>query len=294
MRKFILGTDWWSDCDDAVAVRILARAAKNKEIDLLGIAINACMEVSVPSLESFLASEGLFDTPIGIDLSATGFYGRISYQHALAKSEYAKRSNSDAENAVKLYRRLLAKADSKVEIAEIGFLQVVSALLLSEGDEISPLSGYELVQKKVERFWVMAGKWDEDGGREHNFCLNETTRKASSIFCEKCPVPITFLGYEVGVDVISGGELLDGDILRRILSDHGSKNGRSSWDPMLVLAALTNNNEQAGYREVRGCAKVDEADGANHFTEDENGPHTYLVKTRENNFYKNEINKLIG
>ena len=24
-RKMILGTDWWTDCDDAVAVRILAR-----------------------------------------------------------------------------------------------------------------------------------------------------------------------------------------------------------------------------------------------------------------------------
>ena len=75
MRKFILGTDWWSDCDDAVAVRILARSAVKKEIDLLGIVINACMDVSVPSLEAFLANEGIFDLPIGIDLSATGFYG---------------------------------------------------------------------------------------------------------------------------------------------------------------------------------------------------------------------------
>ena len=25
MRKFILGTDWWSDCDDAVAIRLLVK-----------------------------------------------------------------------------------------------------------------------------------------------------------------------------------------------------------------------------------------------------------------------------
>jgi len=293
MRKFILGTDWWSDCDDAVAVRILARAAKNKEIDLLGIAINACMEVSVPSLESFLASEGLFDTPIGIDLSATGFYGRISYQHALAKSEYAKRSNSDAENAVKLYRRLLAKADSKVEIAEIGFLQVVSALLLSEGDEISPLSGYELVQKKVERFWVMAGKWDEDGGLEHNFCLNEHTRAAGKEFCELCPVPVTFLGFEIGNTVITGAGLPETDPLKRVLADHGSAAGRFSWDPMLVLLALTGDEAAAGYDTVRGTASVDADTGANHFVPDGAARHAYVVKKQPDGWYAEQINSLL-
>ena len=74
MRKFILGTDWWSDCDDAVAVRILSRAAKEKRIELLGIVINACMDLSVCSLDSFLKSEGIHDLPIGLDASAVGFY----------------------------------------------------------------------------------------------------------------------------------------------------------------------------------------------------------------------------
>ena len=35
MRKFILGTDWWTDCDDAVAIRLLAREHVKKEIELL-------------------------------------------------------------------------------------------------------------------------------------------------------------------------------------------------------------------------------------------------------------------
>ena len=43
MRKMILGTDWWTDCDDAVAMRLLARAVKAGEVSLLGIGINACM-----------------------------------------------------------------------------------------------------------------------------------------------------------------------------------------------------------------------------------------------------------
>ena len=32
MRTFILGTDWGTDCDDVVAVRLLTRAVKEKKI----------------------------------------------------------------------------------------------------------------------------------------------------------------------------------------------------------------------------------------------------------------------
>ena len=53
MRKFILDTDWWTDCDDAVAVRLLCNAHVSGEVELLGININACMPYSIPSLDVF-------------------------------------------------------------------------------------------------------------------------------------------------------------------------------------------------------------------------------------------------
>lgn len=58
MRNFILGTDWWSDCDDAVALRLLCRKAKEGEIGLLGVVINGCMEYSVASMDGMLCLEG--------------------------------------------------------------------------------------------------------------------------------------------------------------------------------------------------------------------------------------------
>ena len=54
MREFIFGTDWWTDCDDLAAMRILLRAHKKGEIKLLGVGINACMDKSVASLDAFL------------------------------------------------------------------------------------------------------------------------------------------------------------------------------------------------------------------------------------------------
>ncbi|MBE7044583.1 MAG: hypothetical protein E7397_03565 [Ruminococcaceae bacterium] len=294
MRKFILGTDWWTDCDDVVAMRLLLRAHKKGEVELKGVAVNACMEYSVASVDGFLNQEGVSDIPIGIDLRATDFGGNPPYQKGLAP--FAKRycRNEDAEDACRLYRRILAEAREPIEIVEIGFLQVMEQLLKSEKDDISPKSGMELVQENVEKIWVMAGKWDEDGGVEHNFANTDTARNAAEYFCRCCPVPVTFLGFEVGETVITGDCLAQNDVLYQVLCDHGSQNGRMSWDPMLVHVALIGDEELAGYQKVSGTASVEKLTGKNHFIMSDAGRHCYLIKRREDDYYKKMINDLIG
>ena len=294
MRHFILGTDWWTDCDDAVAIRMLARAHKSGAICLDGVVINACMEDSVASLDGFLTLEGCENIPLGLDAEATDFGGKPPYQKRLAPFAGRYKSNADAEDAVKLYRRLLAEAKAPVEMVEIGYLQAFAALLDSEADEISPKTGLALVKEKVSKCWVMAGKWDADGEKENNFCRNGRSRLAGAAFCEKCPVPVTFLGWEVGFDVISGGALSHEDYLWQALADHGSPEGRSSWDPMLVLLALTGDEERAGYTAVYGDARVNAQTGQNYFTPQDGGRHAYVVKAKENAYYEDLINQSIA
>ena len=296
MKSFILGTDWWSDCDDVVALRLLCRKVKAGEIALRGVVINACMEHSVASLDGFLSEEGLSDVPIGIDREGTDFYGADATRYQARLSRYATRyrANEDAEEAVRLYRRLLTEADEPTEIVEIGFLQAVAALLQSKGDDISPLDGVELVRQKVKKFWVMAGKWDEDGGLEHNFCNNARSRRGAHIFCELCPVPVTFLGFETGVSVISGDTLPPHDLLYQAMCDHGSPNGRNSWDPMTALLAVIGDETAAGYRTVVGRASVDEPTGSNRFEPCQDGLHCYVIKTEDDSYYQHAINAIIG
>ncbi len=293
MRKIILGTDWWTDCDDAVALRLVCRAQKSNAIQLIGIGINACMEHSVASLKGFLLAEGVENVPVGIDLCAVDFGGNPPYQERLAKSFCPWSSNAVADDAVRLYRRLLASEQEKVEIVEIGYLQVLASLLKSSADDISDKSGIELVQKKVSKFWVMAGKWDADGEKENNFCRNPRSRLAGKEFCELCPIPVTFLGWEVGYGVITGGNLQKNDHLYHVLCDHGSEHGRHSWDPMLVLMALIGDEEKAGYRTVTGTAHVDEDTGANHFSADANGLHRFVIKARPDDYYEKQINQML-
>lgn len=294
MRKIIFGTDWGEDCDDVVAARVLARKHKEGEIELVGVGINTCVDDSVASLDSFFASEGV-SVPVGIDKNALGLVNKITYQKRLAESGLARITNADAEDGVKLYRRILAESDSPVEILEVGFLQILAGLIESEADEISPLCGVELMRRKVAKVWSMAGKYDENGGREYNIHKSALTRKAAYTVVEKCPVPITFLGFEVGYPVVTGGEsvLCEGDRLLDAMRDYGASKGRNSWDPMTALLAVIGDEEKAGYETVRGTVTVDVESGANFFEKNENGLHTYVVKKFDDEYYSNAINTII-
>ncbi len=293
LRNFILGTDWWDDCDDAVAIRLLSRFHKSGEICIKGIGINACMEDSVKSLEVFLDFEGINNIPIGIDFKATDFGGNPSYQKRLTKLSSKYRSNEDVEEAVRLYRKILEESEKPIEIVEIGFLQVIADVIESGADDISSKTGLELIKEKVSKIWVMGGRWDKNPGQENNFIRNRRSRKAANIFCEKCPVDVTFLGWEVGADVITGDKLNKNDVLYDVICDHGSPYGRMSWDPMLVLLAIIGDEALAGYDAVTGIASVDEINGENRFNSCKEGKHKFVIKKMPDEYYKNKINELI-
>lgn len=283
MRKFLLGSDWWTDCDDAVALRLLCRAARSGQIQLLGIGINACMEHSAASMTAFLKLEGMEGIPLGLDRKATDFGGNPPYQARLA-ARCPEITNHHLPDAAALYEQILTEADEPIEILEIGYPQVIAAVLAKNPS---------LFCQKVKKVWMMAGKWDGDGQRENNFCRNRRASEAAEAFCRLCPVPVTFLGWEIGASVITGSRLTADDPLHLALADHGSANGRSSWDPMLVLLALTGDEAAAGYDTVTGFASVDAETGANHFHPDPAGPHRYVIKKHPDEFYRDAIDRLL-
>lgn len=294
MRSFILGTDWWTDCDDAVALRILCRFVREKKARLLGIGINACMEYSVASVRGFLAAEGIEGIPIGIDLEATDYGGEPPYQERLAKDYAPEITNADAIDAVRLYRQILAAATEKIELIEVGYPQVIAAVLQSGADDICQKSGLELVRERVSKIWMMAGKWDDAVGFENNFRRNARSCAAGAAFCSLCPVPVTFLGYEAGKSVISGGARAGKeDHLSRVMEDYGAPQGRSSWDPMLVLMALIGDEERAGYKTVVGTASVDAQDGSNRFEACANGKHAFVIKNRADAEFEAQIRSVL-
>lgn len=137
---------------------------------------------------------------------------------------------------VKLYRKVLAEQEDKsVTIASIGFLENVcvfmrsrflspifafieshhlgilmqrplfqlSALLNSTSDSHSMLSGPALVAAKVSELVVMGGGYP--AGHEFNFYADNPAATAHVV--NTWPGPMTFLGAELGENVLSGAQL---------------------------------------------------------------------------------------
>jgi hypothetical protein len=149
-------------------------------------------------------------------------------------------------DAVVLYRRLLANApDSSVTICVIGTVNSLAQLLDSKADEISPLSGRELVARKVEKLVTMAVtdypfgyeafNWRMHFGSAVNVMHNWPTPivvssrgdyvKTGSKFCEQAPPkhPVR-IAYETFLN--------------------GQDTNRPSWDQIAVLIAV--RPEQSG------------------------------------------------
>ncbi len=288
----IFGTDWWTDCDDVAALEILLRAHLSGLIDLKAIGVSSVMRYSAPSIRAVCEERGLGAIPIGIDTSAERGGFLCLYQKKLAALCKTGLANADCPEAYKLYRGVLASAHKKVVIVDVGFPQILTELLGSEPDEYSDLSGMRLVENKVSEIVVMGGRWDKTQGREYNFIAYRRNREAAAFLCDRCPVPLTFLGYEVGKNVVTGGRAAPG-LTGIAYASHLSPNGRPSWDPMTALFAVVGDAAKAGYRRIRGTASVDPGTGKNSFTVCEDGSHSYLVKEKADSFYRKQIDEIL-
>lgn len=293
-KKIIFDTDWWTDVDDACAIRLARNLQDQGLIQLAGVCLSALDSTSIPSISAFLSEEGLGDIPVGVDKRSDCYPGSPSYRSTILENCPAGRySHADGcDDCVEFYRKILSQTEGKTDIVAVGFPNTLARLLESGPDGISDLTGEELIKKKVGHLWMMAGKYPE--GKEHNFCLNGYSRKSGAAVCADWPTEITFLGFEVGIRVKAGGKLSEDDILKKILNVHGSFQGRYAWDPLTLLLAASDKPEDIGFSTVTGSIVFDESDGSNSFSPSEDGKHRYVVMTREPQFYADTLDFLFA
>ena len=161
--------------------------------------------------------------------------------------------------------QLSAAKDGSVVIASVGFLtNLLDLLRSSSADGGLALSGVELVAKKVAQLVMMGGslgnriEWNlggcggTDGGRCGSYdALGAISREVLLLW--PTTVPVTFVAFEPGADVHTGGRLGSWEApddhpghvaYQRFCSDREyvpwwcSPRGRASWDPMAVLYAV--------------------------------------------------------
>ncbi len=247
----IFDTDMDSDCDDAGALAIIFEYVKRKKAKLLGIIADAPTADCAACCEAFCNYYGI-TCPIGA-LHKSDFTDErknfldayeahhVKFYDRSYSNEYAKilgKSDVDYPSAVTVYRKLLADApDNSVTVVCVGLLTAMHMLLLSDADDISELSGKDLVARKVKNI-VSMGHPDTSAP---NFNWNMDGHAAEKFF-ELCPVPVYVSGE--GTEIITGQTMSEKfppthpirnsyDIYMR-----GPAKGRSSWDLIAVLYAL--------------------------------------------------------
>jgi len=189
------------------------------------------------------------------------------------------KNTSQVPSAVDVYREVLVKqVDHSVHISSIGILTNLEDLLKSPADQFSSLSGYELVRQKVKMLAVMGGKYPgSEGSPECNFCgcahadsASAATAAASTayVFSHMPPeVEIVYSGFEIGIQVQSGGRLTDcasqNNPCRQAFIDYGGRGqSRYSWDPLSTLVAVR-GTKGAHCSECTDCDGVNEVDSRN-------------------------------
>jgi inosine-uridine nucleoside N-ribohydrolase len=197
----------------------------------------------------------------------------------LASYPHSINSNSEAPDAVELYRKLLAaQPDRSVTIITVGFFTNLANLLQSAPDVHSKLNGKQLVQKKVARLVSMAAKFPS--GKEFNV---EKDAPASQVVFKNWPTEVICSGFEIGEKIKTGLPLIQNkaiqnspvkDVFRismRLAKEDAA--GRMSWDQTAVLIAI--KGYQPYYTVKRGKVIV-AADGSNTWKEGK-GNHVYIV-----------------
>ncbi|MCE5348015.1 MAG: nucleoside hydrolase [Bacteroidales bacterium] len=280
--KIIFDTDLGPDYDDVGALAFLHAMADSGKAEILATVSSNKHELVAPSIEVINTYFGRPELPIGapktegVNIGSSQHWADslvVNYPHKI-------KSTDEVSDAVSVYRKILSsQPDTSVTIVTVGFLTNLSNLLNSQPDNSSPLSGLDLVSKKVKKLVSMAGKYPE--GREFNVFMDSVS--SENVF-NNWPGKIIFTGFEIGYEIRTGLRLTKSDITKSPVKDafrismafsEGDRNGRMSWDETAALIGVYGTQ---GFFDVVNGKIIVNKDGSNGWVNDPNGKQQYVVQ----------------
>ncbi len=289
--KIIFDTDMGSDCDDVGALALLHAYADMGKAEILGCVFSSGkVPYGAGIVQAINIYRGRPHIPVGAahDTLVGDPVDKMSAEK-LAKDTPAFKNtivhNRDAENQTALNRRLLlGQQDNSVVYVTVGHTKGLYDLLISGPDDISDLSGHELIQKKVKR-WVALGALGANNDKQQfskdwNFYFNGTA-PFTKYLVDNFPGEIHFI--DAGDDVMTGKSLINtpaGNIVRTAYRDwlwnvemKSLEDQRPSWDLAAVYYAVEDEGDflsntgkgQLEFDVEKGCRWHKETGKSNHF-----------------------------
>ena len=292
--NLIFETDMGNDVDDALAIDMLYKYHRQGRINLMAVMLNKEGDFPPRYIDLLNTWYGLRRIPIGLSpRSGKSIVAGANYTQVICEKQdergrpLYKRSIKDYGRllpAVKLYRKLLAKAeDASVTIVSVGFSTNLALLLDTKADEFSPLSGRELIARKVKRLVAMAGHIENPKYAEYNV-VNDIAA-CQRVFAE-WPTPIVISPFELGLQVRYPAQSIEHDFTwtrhHPIVDSYKAYlekiEDRPTWDLTAVLYAV----DPRQFFNISPAGRIAVTDeGYTHFTQDPAGRHFYLFITPE-------------
>ena len=299
--SIIFDTDIGPDYDDVGALAILHSLADNGECKILATIASNKHKLIAPVLDVINTYFHRPDLPIGVVRGEAVDVGAHQKWDSLIVAKYPHdiQSNAQASDALKLYRKLLSEQpDGSVTIVTVGFITNMANLLKSAPDEISPLTGEQLIKKKVKLLVSMAARFDHEMGKFKEFNVVKDA-SSSKIAFDGWPGPVIFSGFEIGMNIFTGLPIVNNQSIvnspvkdvfaKSIPLDPNDAKGRMSWDETAVLVAV--RGYQRYFDVVKGKILTND-DGTNGW--DKNGARDlYLVQKMPVHDIEKVLNDLI-
>lgn len=299
-QRIIFDTDMGPDYDDVGAISILHALADSGKCTILatmGCNQSPYIAATLDVLNTYFKRP---DCPVGVVRGPSVRMAAPQKWDSLLVANYPHDllNNDQAEDALTLYRKILAaQPDHSVTIVSVGFFTNLSNLLNSPADTFSPLTGKELVRKKVNRLVSMAGRFDKEMGKFKEFNVVKDAASAQTVF-EQWPGTILFSGFEIGLNIHTGLPIANSDLqhspvkdvfARCIPLDPNDAKGRMSWDETAVLAAVAGPAPYFSMVKGKIIAKPDGSNGWNPGGK----IHRYLVQLSPIQEVEKVLNQLI-
>ncbi|MFZ4402082.1 MAG: nucleoside hydrolase [Bacteroidales bacterium] len=285
----IFDTDIGNDIDDVLALNMLFNYQKHGKIDLLGITISKSNLYVIKYVDGFCRFNNYFDMPLGYAYHGVnpedGKYLRQVLDTIIdgKKILFPIRSIKDSlPEGYKLQRQLLStQLDKSVVMIVVGPETNIARLLNSPADEFSPLSGLELIKKKVKLLSIMGGLFSKEFDFPEWNIVQDL--KASQDVFSKWPTPIVASGWELGNKLLYPHQSILNDFPNAYKNPmcvsykiyEKMPYDRQTWDLTSVLYAI---EQSAGYFELSVGGRITIVDtGKSIFTPDINYNHKYLI-----------------
>ena len=260
VKNIIFDTDAGSDCDDMMALGYLIQRQKENKINIKAVTYSHVSPHGAAAIRATFRYFGEAVPPVGVMVDGNPFDDH--YTKGIDERFANDEERVPAEPAAVVLRRALVQCEGKAIICAVGPLTNIAALLCSEPDDISPLGGVGLVKEKCEKLVLMAGEFTPNSKGELNAEWNvKCDIPAARSVADLSPVPIAWLPFETGWDMITGKTMMEkygeaSPISLAFKLYPWAKEGRHSWDPATALYAI----EGCGkfFVERHGRVSVDE------------------------------------